>query len=304
MARQFLPADRDEYCAMAQSFFSSDAVEHKIGREHFENTFAAIIAGTPSLKGYIIEQNGAPAGYGTALLSYSNELGGLLAGWDEIYIKPQYRGRGLGTAFIEQMEREFRDTVRGYRLEVENENAGAMALYRRLGYKLLRYRQMTKFVAQTPKKELTAARVRPFASGDREGFLAMAAALQASGIIEMPAGREKLAASFDTALSGSPHLDGWILTENGKTAGYVLINFFYSNESNGMQANIDEIFVRPEYRKRGLFGEFLDFYEQHYHDGYRVWRIETLDSDARTEKFLAARGYVLLEYLQMIKLPE
>ncbi|MPM68864.1 hypothetical protein SDC9_115799 [bioreactor metagenome] len=61
---------------------------------------------------------------------------------DELYIKPEYRGCGLGHAFFAFLEKS--PHVKRIRLEVESRNERAIALYRRLGYTDLPYSQMMK----------------------------------------------------------------------------------------------------------------------------------------------------------------
>ena len=49
----------------------------------------------------------------------------------------------IGRKFFEVVEEIYTDAVR-FRLEVEKENAGAVALYQRLGYNFCTYDEMSK----------------------------------------------------------------------------------------------------------------------------------------------------------------
>ena len=62
---------------------------------------------------------------------------------EEIFLKKEYRGKGYGRAFFEWVFREYPD-VKRYRLEVTKANEGAAALYRKVGFQFLDYRQMIK----------------------------------------------------------------------------------------------------------------------------------------------------------------
>ena len=64
---------------------------------------------------------------------------------EELYIRAEFRSRGLGSEFFRQVTEENRD-ARRFRLEVEPENVRAIALYRRLGYENLPYVQMIRDV--------------------------------------------------------------------------------------------------------------------------------------------------------------
>ena len=75
-------------------------------------------------------------------LSASQEACGRVLWVDELYIRPQFRGLGLGTAFF-----KFLEGCDGYdyiRLEVEKDNHKAMKLYTSLGFKDAEYTSLYK----------------------------------------------------------------------------------------------------------------------------------------------------------------
>ena len=83
------------------------------------------------------------AGYAQIARTYSQEAGGPVVWIEELYVKPGYRGRGIGNAFFDLLEKTYPDAAR-FRLEVEEENEGAVRLYERRGYRFIPYRQMIK----------------------------------------------------------------------------------------------------------------------------------------------------------------
>jgi ribosomal protein S18 acetylase RimI-like enzyme len=67
--------------------------------------------------------------------AYVLEHGGRTAIVDEVYVSPDWRGRGIGTRVLEVIGDEAAATgVRAIRLEVERHNHGAKALYDRHGF--------------------------------------------------------------------------------------------------------------------------------------------------------------------------
>ena len=92
---------------------------------------------------YVIESGGRPAGYALLALTFSNEAGGDVVWLDEIYIRPEFQGKGLGNEFFDFFEKEFASAAR-LRLEVEADNDGAVRLYERRGFRPLEYRQFIK----------------------------------------------------------------------------------------------------------------------------------------------------------------
>ncbi|HCP15436.1 MAG TPA: GNAT family N-acetyltransferase [Peptococcaceae bacterium] len=144
MIRSVVPEDKEPYIAMTEAFYRSDAVLHSIPQAHIQRTFETILNGSPYAQGYIAEHEGKTAGYVLLAMTYSNEAGGLVLWIEEIYIVPEFRGLGLGGelfAFIESMAKSSYARIR---LESEPDNLRALALYQRMGYADLSYRQLYK----------------------------------------------------------------------------------------------------------------------------------------------------------------
>lgn len=84
---------------------------------------------------WLIQADGNPIGYIVLTLGFSLEFHGRDAFVDEIYIREQHRGRGIGRRAIEFVEGACRSLgVRALHLEVERENANAQAMYRKVGF--------------------------------------------------------------------------------------------------------------------------------------------------------------------------
>ena len=100
--------------------------------------------GATRSKAYLLEQDGKTAGYALLSRQFSQEAGGMALWIDEIYIRPPFRGRGLGSEFFRFLEENIHGRIKRLRLETEPENKGAQALYHRLGFRPLGYLQMIK----------------------------------------------------------------------------------------------------------------------------------------------------------------
>ena len=146
MIRPITFADRQRYIAMCKEFYGGDAVLHPVPENYFQRIFDALMEQTPYAAAYIIEQNGETAGYALLAKSFSQEAGGIVIWIEELYIRPQFQGHGLGTAFFRFLEEQNDGTVKRYRLEYEPDNVRGAALYRRLGFTPLAYGQMIKEV--------------------------------------------------------------------------------------------------------------------------------------------------------------
>ncbi|MCR5484550.1 MAG: GNAT family N-acetyltransferase, partial [Clostridiales bacterium] len=96
MIRRAEERDREIYYEMADDFYHSDAVIKPIAKEKIKAGFDMMITDNPYLTGYIIEHEGKPAGYGIISEKFETEVGGITVWIEDVYVKSEYRGRGLG----------------------------------------------------------------------------------------------------------------------------------------------------------------------------------------------------------------
>ncbi len=141
MIRKMQPSDREAYLELANAFYHSEAVLHSVPEIHLEKTFEAAVGGSPYLECLMFEKEGQTAGFALLALTWSQEAGGLVVWVEELFVKPEYRGQGLGKGFFAWLEEHYPNASR-FRLEIEPDNHRAEALYRQMGFDFLDYRQM------------------------------------------------------------------------------------------------------------------------------------------------------------------
>ncbi len=142
MFRKITGADKDLFLALSNEFYNSAAVLCPIPQKFHENTFGELMRSSDYLEGYIFEKNGKVCGFSVLNKMYCHEAGGLVVWIEELYVRPEFQGLGIGSAFFSWVEKNI--PAARYRLEVEPENERACALYSRLGYEKLEYMQMYK----------------------------------------------------------------------------------------------------------------------------------------------------------------
>lgn len=136
-------ADKQKYIALSHEFYHSAAVLHPVPDSNLEVTFDEAIKGNPCIGLYLLDFDGQTAGYLLTAVTYSQEAGGKVVWIDEIYVKPDYRGKGIGGAAIKEIiDAAKRNGVARIRLEYEPDNTAAVRLYEKLGFKKLGYSQM------------------------------------------------------------------------------------------------------------------------------------------------------------------
>lgn len=117
------PADVDALVALEDRLFTTDRLSPRSFRRFLASAHAALI---------VAEHGDAPAGYALVLFRPRSAVARLYS----IAVAPGTGGRGVGTRLLVAAEAEAvaRDCQR-MRLEVQEQNAPAIALYRKFGYR-------------------------------------------------------------------------------------------------------------------------------------------------------------------------
>ena len=144
MIRPIAEKDREKYLEMTKKFYDSDVVLSPVPPQNFEKTFSLLMAGSPFADAFVFEENETVVGYALLARTWSQEAGGETVWIEELYLEPSARGKGYGTAFFHFLENDYAPNAKRFRLEVEKENEGAVALYERLGFEFFPYDQMKK----------------------------------------------------------------------------------------------------------------------------------------------------------------
>ena len=102
-------------------------------------------------------------------------------------------------------------------------------------------------------------------------------------------------------LEGSPHGAIWLIGPRRAPVGYVAVSFGWSVEFGGLDAMVDELFVRSAVRKRGMGADALNHLAMALKEaGIHAMHLEAAgDNDALQRFYARARfkprdGYVLM----------
>jgi GNAT superfamily N-acetyltransferase len=94
------------------------------------------------------------------------------------------------------------------------------------------------------------------------------------------------------ALSAEGRARCWLAGQPGEPAGYLLAVPVFSLEHGGMMAEIDELFVTPAVRGRGIGAALLAEAERVLQEsGVRRLQLQLASGNAHARDFYVARGY-------------
>ncbi|EBA07354.1 GNAT family N-acetyltransferase [Sagittula stellata] len=108
-------------------------------------------------------------------------------------------------------------------------------------------------------------------------------------------------AAIQPLLDGSPHGAIWLIGPRRAPVGYIAITFGWSLEFGGLDAIVDEIYIRPAVRGRGMGGEAVHGIAMALKDaGVRALHLEVDREDDKAQtfyarnKFKARDGYIFM----------
>ena len=145
--RLMVEADKNVVLEMMRVFYASPAVLSNGSEEIFEIDIENCVNECPFLEGYIFEKDGDIFGYAMVAKSFSTEFGKPCIWIEDLYLKSEYRGHGIGSKFFAFIEMKYPNCI--LRLEVEEENERAIKVYSKCGYEVLPYMEMKKFSSES-----------------------------------------------------------------------------------------------------------------------------------------------------------
>lgn len=141
MIRPLNKKDKEIFITLTKEFYNSDAVIKPLPQTFYPEIFKKLLNKNCSAKGFIIEHDGEICGYGVINLTFSMEAGGDTLWLEDLYIRKEFRNKGLGKEYFNFIFEKYK-TVKRFRLEVEDSNPKAIKLYKSLGFDFLEYKQM------------------------------------------------------------------------------------------------------------------------------------------------------------------
>lgn len=142
---QASPSDLDHLLALTREFYAGERLPYD--EAVLRRAYAALW--TEPLHGavWLAWDGDELAGYGVLACGFSLEYRGRDAFVDELYVRLDWRNRGIGSRILDAMEEECRrQGIAALHLEVDHDNPAGLRLYRRRGFADHERHLMTKWL--------------------------------------------------------------------------------------------------------------------------------------------------------------
>lgn len=140
MIRKMIDADKNIVIDMMRRFYNSPALITNGSEEIFLNNVESCLKNSPYIDGYVFVVDEKIIGYGILAKSFSTEFGGECIWIEDIFVEKNFRGKGIGSSFIQFVKENYPQKI--LRLEAEHDNTKAVATYKKMGFKPLPYLEM------------------------------------------------------------------------------------------------------------------------------------------------------------------
>lgn len=237
-------SDLDTLLTFAREFNQED--HHPFTEDVVQAGLTKLLSDQAAGRVWLIHIETEAMGYLVLTLGYRLAYG-RYAFIDEIYVRPEYRSRGIGRqaiAFAEKMCREL--GVKALHLEVERENTKARTLYASIGFVDYQHYLMTCWLAEDQSQPLSRSPEIAFKPGQRADREALANLRQEAGIDRPAAGIESQAV-VDRLVADGGLGQAWFIQIDNRPVGYMAVTFSYSLEFHGRDALLDELYLRDPY---------------------------------------------------------
>lgn len=120
-------------CKMILWLYTEDPEGEEVTVDKIRLTVNEAMLRPDKLSIFMLENEKEVIGYSILTFFWSNEHGGDIINIDEIFVAPEHRSKGFGTAFIDSLH-EIYPMAKGLKLEASPSNLKAIKGYKNMGF--------------------------------------------------------------------------------------------------------------------------------------------------------------------------
>jgi len=133
--REFKSADGDTVAELIKSLYREDPEGKPMTDEKIRKTIDELTRHPDKGTILVLDLDGEIIGYAILLNIWSNEFGGNIVNIDELYVKEEFRRKGIATNFIKHLATSKFGNAVALSIETTPGNKKARALYEKIGFK-------------------------------------------------------------------------------------------------------------------------------------------------------------------------
>lgn len=141
--------------------------------------------------------------------------------------------------------------------------------------------------------------IRKAALDDRNIYIELAREFYDSPAVAHRVPEAFFGRTFDEAMRSDAYVGLFMLADGGEICGYALTARTFTQEAGGAVVWLEELYLRPEHRAKGLGREFFAFLEREMPAAR--YRLEVEPDNVRAKALYSRLGYTFLPYEQMYK---
>ncbi len=142
-------------------------------------------------------------------------------------------------------------------------------------------------------------KIEPMTASHAGAVLHMMRTFYASAAVHTDGSEEVFRADLGACVGECPYLEGFVFTEDGAVVGYSMEARSFSTEYGRPCVWVEDLYLEPAYRGRGLAGEFFKFLEDKY-PGCAL-RLEADPENAPALRAYRKSGFREMSYAELIK---
>ena len=139
--------------------------------------------------------------------------------------------------------------------------------------------------------------IRLMTENDRAEVMDMMRTFYNSPAVNTNGSEEIYAADIDVCVSSSPYAEGFIFSDGAEICGYGMTAKSFSTEYGRECIWIEDLYIKPEYRRCGIGTEFFKYIKEKYQGA--VLRLEAEEDNETAVRLYEKSGFNVVPYLEM-----
>ena len=105
---------------------------------------------------------------------------------------------------------------------------------------------------------------------------------------------------IEDCIGENPFVEGFVFEEQGELLGYAMTAPSYTTEYGGVCIWVEDLFIKPDHRHKGLGSLFFSYLEQQYPHAVR-FKLEVEQENKHAIDAYLKKGYDFSPYFEMTK---